>query len=171
MEDHHLTQSFVDRKMQEQEIIITKHKETLQSSPASLQTLSCKFKEKLSALMNKQDKRELNKFLFNFFRIAGVGAFLFLFFSVIWASAREPLFEGIRVVAGDVWGMVNLVDIYLGFCVFSVLVWLVETDKRVALACIASIFFLGNLTSTLWLAVRLHKILPSLKFLRVEDKP
>lgn len=53
------------------------------------------------------------------------------------------------------WGVVSLVDLYLGFLLFAVLVFLTERSWIVAAFWAAPVFLLGNVWSALWFVIRL----------------
>lgn len=79
---------------------------------------------------------------------------------VIWAAFAMPnlhgsLFDQFAVVTTLPWGMTGLVDLYIGFILFSVIVFLTERSWLVALLWAAPIFVLGNIWAALWLVIRL----------------
>lgn len=84
--------------------------------------------------------------------VAGLG--LVLTGLIVWA-----ILVGDFSAAGDFllrtpWGIVAMVDLYLGFLISAIVIFLVEPDKRVALIWILPIFVLGNVVTAFWLALR-----------------
>jgi len=74
---------------------------------------------------------------------------------IVWAmGAGEGLFVEGGVITGLPWGVVTLADLYLGFILISLVIFLAEPNKLVALAWIVPIFFLGNVWSGLWLVLK-----------------
>ncbi len=75
-----------------------------------------------------------------------------------WAASSANFFNSFAAVTADPWGLVALADLYLGFLILSVVIWLSEPDRKVALMWIVPIFFLGNVVSALWLMVKLPQL-------------
>ncbi len=79
---------------------------------------------------------------------------------VIWAfAAKQELhgtfFDQFAVVTTLPWGVVALVDLYIGFLFFAVIVFLTERSWIVAALWAAPIFIIGNIWAALWLVIRL----------------
>ena len=85
--------------------------------------------------------------------IAGVGAVL-LTLSIGWAFQEASFSDSFSAITADPWGIVTLVDLYLGFVVFTLIVFLVEPRKSVAAAWCIPLFFLGNIISAVYVIVR-----------------
>lgn len=62
--------------------------------------------------------------------------------------------SGFDIVLAQPWGLVTLLDVFLGALCVSAVIFSVETDKRVALAWSVPIFVLGHVVSAAWLVVR-----------------
>lgn len=77
---------------------------------------------------------------------------------IVNAGLQADIFESFAAVAADPWGAVSLVDLYIGFFAFAVIIWLFEPDMRIKLAAIVLMPFLGNLIVLPWLAWRLPLI-------------
>ena len=75
---------------------------------------------------------------------------------IVWAaaSAGQSLPEAIAWLVSGPWGVVTLADLYLGFAILAVLIWLLEPDKRLALLFILPLPVLGNVWAAVWLALR-----------------
>jgi hypothetical protein len=79
---------------------------------------------------------------------------------VLWAalSAHElhgAFFDQFAVVTTLPWGIVSLVDLYIGFLLFAVLVFLTERSWLIAALWAAPVFVLGNIWAALWFVIRL----------------
>ncbi|WP_127143189.1 hypothetical protein [Pelagibacterium montanilacus] len=77
---------------------------------------------------------------------------------IVWATAQANMFASFGTVLADPWGIVAIVDLYLGFIAISVLVWMLEPDWRIRLATILPTFILGNPWVIIWLVWRLPMI-------------
>ena len=82
---------------------------------------------------------------------------LILLASIVWAvlTAGQSLGEAVGWLVSEPWGVVSLIDLYLGFFLLAVLIWLFEPDKRIALLFILPLPFLGNVWTAVWLAAML----------------
>lgn len=86
--------------------------------------------------------------------VTGVGI-LVLVGGIVWAIPKEPFSTGLRRIVDQPWGLVTLVDLYLGLAVIGV--WILFLQRGVwrslpwwiALAC------LGNLATLVFLMYRL----------------
>jgi hypothetical protein len=79
---------------------------------------------------------------------------------VLWALVAKQELHGsfldqFAVVTTLPWGIVALVDLYIGFLFFAVIVFLTERSWLVAALWAAPIFVLGNIWAALWLVIRL----------------
>lgn len=72
---------------------------------------------------------------------------------IAWAYGQASLAESFKIIIQDPWGVVMLVDLYIGFIVAGVLFGLVERPWVAVLLMLASFLF-GNIVATLWLAAR-----------------
>nr|WP_210260404.1 DUF1475 family protein [Hongsoonwoonella zoysiae] len=79
---------------------------------------------------------------------------------IAWAFATDaPFWESFGAVAANPWGLVGLADLYLGFLVSAIVIALVEGNRISAAAWIVALFFLGNIASAIWLALRLRRLI------------
>eukprot|EP01091_Cochliopodium_minus_P008092 TRINITY_DN17995_c0_g1_i1.p1 TRINITY_DN17995_c0_g1~~TRINITY_DN17995_c0_g1_i1.p1 ORF type:complete len:120 (+),score=8.73 TRINITY_DN17995_c0_g1_i1:3-362(+) len=92
----------------------------------------------------------------------GVG-FITLFSLIIWGLATENISTTFKLIASTNWGVVTLVDLYLGFISFAIIIWLFENNKLIASILIFSTFFLGSLIPSIWLTFKLGMIVDKLK--------
>jgi len=92
-----------------------------------------------------------------FIRILSLIGGLILLASIIWAiqTAGQSLGEAVGWLVSEPWGVVSLIDLYLGFFLLAVLIWLFEPDKRIALLFILPLPFIGNVWPAVWLAWRI----------------
>jgi hypothetical protein len=96
-----------------------------------------------------------------FIRILSALGGLVLLGLIVWAAmtAGQSLAEAVSWLTSGPWGVVALVDLYLGFFFIGVLIWLLEPDKRIALAFILPLPVLGNVWAAPWMALRLVRAL------------
>jgi hypothetical protein len=79
--------------------------------------------------------------------------------AIAWAAYSANFFESFGRIIADPWGIVTLIDLYLGFILISVVVHAVERGRLIAWLVIAPTFFLGNVVTALWLVWRAPRIL------------
>jgi hypothetical protein len=77
---------------------------------------------------------------------------------IVWASFAADIGASFSEMIEDPWGVVALFDLYLGFLMFAPVIWLLEPDRRIALAFILPLPFLGNVWAVVWLVWRLGRI-------------
>ncbi|MEI8146160.1 MAG: hypothetical protein WCH83_11915 [Alphaproteobacteria bacterium] len=75
--------------------------------------------------------------------------------TILWAFTAASFGASFAAITGDPWGVVTLVDLYLGFLVAAALIWWVEGPGWRAALIALSIFFLGNVVTAIWAAWRL----------------
>ncbi len=85
--------------------------------------------------------------------LALLGLILWAFFAK--ADLHGSFMDQLSVVTALPWGVVSLADLYVGFFLFAVLVFLTERSWLVAAIWAAPVFILGNVWSALWFVVRL----------------
>ena len=92
--------------------------------------------------------------------IAALGA-IALAFAIVWAglTAGQSLSEAVGWLVSEPWGVVSLIDLYLGFVLIAILIWVFEPNKLIALAFILPLPILGNVWSAVWLAWRLGRLM------------
>jgi hypothetical protein len=73
---------------------------------------------------------------------------------IIWAGLSAPFWASFAAITAMPWGVVTLVDLYLGFICAAILVVILEQNRVAVLLIIALIFVLGNVVTALWLAWR-----------------
>lgn len=94
-------------------------------------------------------------------RILSLLGGLVLLAAIIWAAmtAGQSFGEAIAWLISGPWGVVSLVDLYLGFFFIGVLIWLLEPSKPIALLFILPLPFLGNVWAAVWMAWRLANVI------------
>ncbi|MCB2156217.1 DUF1475 domain-containing protein [bacterium] len=90
--------------------------------------------------------------------IAIVGILLVgLLGSFAWAGAQSNLFEGFGRVLDEPWGVVETIDLYLGFAFVSVWIALLERRPGPAIAWIVALMLLGNAITLVYVGIRLWR--------------
>jgi hypothetical protein len=87
-------------------------------------------------------------------RLILIAVALVLSASIVWASLNAPLFASFGIITANPWGVVTLIDLYSGFLVASVVIWVLEPSRPLALALILLTLVLGNVVTLVWLAWR-----------------
>ena len=77
---------------------------------------------------------------------------------IVWAVQAGDFSAAGAWLTSDPWGMVTLADLYLGFAILAVLIWVLEPNKRVALLFILPLPVLGNVWAAVWLALRVGRL-------------
>jgi hypothetical protein len=73
---------------------------------------------------------------------------------IVWASMNANFGESFSAIATDPWGIVSLVDLYLGFLIFAVFVFLVDGARPASFTWVIALLFLGNVLAVIWLVLR-----------------
>lgn len=87
-----------------------------------------------------------------------------------WASVRGDFGAEFAAITAMPWGRVSLADLYLGFVLYGLAVWVVEHDLKTRLFWALPIIFLGNAWSLIWVAVRWKQILARLNLASVNPE-
>lgn len=79
---------------------------------------------------------------------------------IAWALFAKPDLHGsfvqqFSVVTALPWGVVSLADLFVGFLLFGILVFLTERSWIVAALWALPVFVLGNVWAALWFVIRL----------------
>jgi len=93
---------------------------------------------------------------------AGIAGLLLLCV-LVWAGFFQTdlhgaFFDQFAVIATLPWGVASLADLYVGFVLFAILVYLVERSWVAMLLWAAPVFVLGNVWAALWFALKLPEI-------------
>ena len=70
---------------------------------------------------------------------------------VVYASIYGDFFQEVNILTDMAWGMVSLVDLYIGLIIFSTWVYWRESNKQTGLAWSIAILLLGNMITCLYL--------------------
>ena len=89
----------------------------------------------------------------------GIGG-LALLGLVIWAAFSMQGLHGdfldqVAVITTLPWGATTIADLYMGFLLFAVIVFLTERSWLVAALWAAPVFVVGNFWAALWVVIRL----------------
>jgi hypothetical protein len=80
-----------------------------------------------------------------------------------WAIATGDFLQEGAVLLSLPWGQVTLADLYLGFFLYAVLVFVVERSKLSAAFWALPVFVLGNVWAALWFILRWKQIVARLR--------
>ncbi len=78
---------------------------------------------------------------------------------IVWAFQTASFSQSFSLITGDAWGIVTLIDLYVGFILFGIFIAIFEPVKSAAVIVIVLTLFLGNIVTALWLLVRLPHLL------------
>ncbi len=87
-------------------------------------------------------------------KIACALGFALLSGSIIWAFGAAPFWPAVSQIVANPWGVVTLIDLYLGFFIFAIVIARFEPNRGVAVALIAAMPVLGNVVALAWLVWR-----------------
>lgn len=94
--------------------------------------------------------------------ISAIGG-LALAIAIFWAFGQEPFWDGVDIVTSSPWGQVTLIDLYLGFVLHALLIWIFERQMLTRLIWVVPIFFLGNVWTAIWFVMRAPQIIARLR--------
>jgi hypothetical protein len=83
--------------------------------------------------------------------------------SIVWAAQAANIGASFSAMVEDPWGIVALIDLYLGFIFLAVIIWLFERNKLIALLFILPLPFLGNIWAAVWIVWRLTALAQRLR--------
>lgn len=90
---------------------------------------------------------------------------------ILWAFGEAPFWASFSLIVNNPWGLVTLVDLYLGFAVISALLIAVEGFSVRAILWIVALLCLGNVVSAFWIAFRGYRFLELMRRMSVESPP
>lgn len=76
---------------------------------------------------------------------------------LIYGFSAGDFFEDGSKILNNPWGIVSLVDLYVGFILFSVWIVFRESNILVSLIWVMAMMILGFFTGALYVALNLHK--------------
>ena len=74
--------------------------------------------------------------------------------SILWAFSAAPFWPSVAIITANPWGVVTLIDLYLGFFIFAIIIWRFEPSRPLAIGMIALMPILGNVVPLAWLVWR-----------------
>ncbi|MBV6656566.1 MAG: hypothetical protein KI785_02240 [Devosiaceae bacterium] len=77
---------------------------------------------------------------------------------IIWASFSADIAESFGAIAADPWGVVALVDLYVGFALFAIIIFAVDGVKPASFVWSLGLCVLGNVLAVVWLILRWRTI-------------
>lgn len=80
----------------------------------------------------------------------------------VWAGTSGNLMAEFGEISALPWGKVSLADLYLGFFLIAVIIFIFE-PLRISLPVVALLFVFGNWVAAFWLAARLPKLIRKLR--------
>lgn len=83
---------------------------------------------------------------------------LLLIAGIAWAWGAGHFANELQAIAALAWGKITLLDLYVGFLLWAVLVFLVEKNKLLAAAWVIPTFFLGNIVPAAWFVLKLPEL-------------
>lgn len=79
---------------------------------------------------------------------------LVLIAAIVWAGLNANFFAGVAHVTANPWGVVTLVDLYIGFVLLGLIVVWLEGGRAWAWALLPLSFVLGNVVYGVWAVLR-----------------
>jgi hypothetical protein len=73
---------------------------------------------------------------------------------IVWAAMSAPFWASFKTITAMPWGLVTLVDLYLGFICAAILVLILERERMIAVLVITLMLVLGNIVTAFWLVLR-----------------
>jgi hypothetical protein len=90
-----------------------------------------------------------------FVRIALFSAAVAFAAVIVWASLGASISESFGRIVADPWGLVTILDVYLGFVLASVVIVAFERNTALRVFLVVALWALGNVVTLAWLAWRL----------------
>lgn len=81
----------------------------------------------------------------------------------LFAASQASFLTSFGEVMADPWGLAAIVDLYVGFALFSAFLLLLDGVKPVSFVWIVLLFCVGNAVSVVWMIVRLPKLAEKLR--------
>lgn len=84
---------------------------------------------------------------------------LLLLGAIAWGFSAAPFWPSVSEIMKNPWGVVTVVDLYVGFGLSSLMIAILEPRKWFAPLWIIPLYFLGNIVLAAWLVTRFSKAL------------
>lgn len=90
-------------------------------------------------------------------RTFGIAVAVVMAAVIVWAGIQQPIGENFATITDLPWGVVSLVDLYLGLAIIGV--WVVYRESTLVgrLSWIIALVVLGNLAAGAYLALAAHQ--------------
>jgi len=82
---------------------------------------------------------------------------------IVYAAANADFWTSVTAIPRNPWGLVTLVDLYLGFALFAVVIAGFDGRSLATYAWIAGLVILGNGVAAVWLALRAPRLVAALR--------
>lgn len=82
--------------------------------------------------------------------VFGLLAFLTLLVGIVWAAMESGIDHGMQYLLAERWGVVTLIDIYVGAVIVALWMWVWERNRLVWLGWVLGLVFLGHLVTALY---------------------
>lgn len=80
----------------------------------------------------------------------------------VWAGATGDFMREFNLITELPWGKVSLVDLFLGFILFAIIILAFE-PPWIGIPVVILLFIFGNWVTAFWLALRLPKIIRKMR--------
>jgi len=84
------------------------------------------------------------KFLFSTLAVAFT-------YSIYWAFTQKPISASGAILLDDPWGIVTLIDLYIGFLLFGIFIVITIPQKKLLAVWLPLLLVLGNVVSLIYL--------------------
>lgn len=81
----------------------------------------------------------------------------------LFAASQASFLLSFGEVMADPWGLAAIVDLYVGFALFSAFLLLLDGVKPVSFVWIVLLFCFGNAVSVVWMIMRLPRLAEKLR--------
>ena len=88
---------------------------------------------------------------------------------IVWANFQSNFFKNTSKVASTAWGIITLVDLYIGFIFIGL--WIIFREKGISIIIwFVGLFFLGNLTTALHIIYCIKEVNGNLEIFFIEKR-
>ncbi len=90
-------------------------------------------------------------------KILAVAGTIIMFFTLMYGFIFGEFFKEGNTIMSIAWGKVSLIDVYIGFFLFSIWVLFREQNKYIAVIWVVIFMILGNFATCLYATIALYK--------------